>query len=131
MLTSHREEPDLTNGRYRLRLEVGSRQWGGGAYDIDLTIQPALGQVQWKVASASLTAPTSSSDPLIEVKLDMERIGSQAKKPLTRGDWINRSKKRQQLARSAFDELVDEGIIVPVGTIKRGTQTLDTFKMTP
>lgn len=37
-LLSHREVPDVPNGRFRLLLEVGSRQWGGSSWDLDLDV---------------------------------------------------------------------------------------------
>lgn len=38
LLLSHRERADVDNGEFRLLLEVGSRQWGGTTWDLDLTI---------------------------------------------------------------------------------------------
>jgi hypothetical protein len=38
LLTSHREPPDVANGRFRLILEAGSRQWGGSSWDVDLDV---------------------------------------------------------------------------------------------
>ncbi|MGH8976268.1 MAG: AAA family ATPase, partial [Acidimicrobiia bacterium] len=38
LLLSHREEPDVEAGRFRLLLEVGSRQWGGSTWDLDVDL---------------------------------------------------------------------------------------------
>jgi hypothetical protein len=38
LLLSHRETPDVERGAFKLLLEVGSRQWGGSTWDLDLTI---------------------------------------------------------------------------------------------
>jgi hypothetical protein len=38
MLLSHREAADVAGGRFRLLLEVGSRQWGGTEWDLDLNV---------------------------------------------------------------------------------------------
>jgi hypothetical protein len=38
LLLSHREEPDVPNGRFRLTLDVGSRQWGGTTWDLDVDL---------------------------------------------------------------------------------------------
>lgn len=38
LLLSHRVEPDVAGGRFWLRMNVGSRQWGGATYDVDLSI---------------------------------------------------------------------------------------------
>lgn len=37
-LLKHREPADVAAGRFRLTLEVGSRQWGGGSFDVDFDI---------------------------------------------------------------------------------------------
>lgn len=37
-LLSHRENPDVDNGRFRLTLEIGSRRWGGATWDLDLDV---------------------------------------------------------------------------------------------
>jgi hypothetical protein len=47
ILLSHREPPDVANGRFRLLMEIGSRQWGGTEWDLDLDIgrfDPDLGE---------------------------------------------------------------------------------------
>jgi hypothetical protein len=36
LLLSHRGEPDVANGAFRLTLEVGSRQWGGSTWELDV-----------------------------------------------------------------------------------------------
>ena len=38
MLLAHRERPDVEKGVFRLTLEIGSRQWGGSIWDLDLDI---------------------------------------------------------------------------------------------
>jgi hypothetical protein len=54
VLLSHREPPDVEHGRFRLVLEIGSRQWGGTEWDLDLDIgrfDPDLaefdGEITW------------------------------------------------------------------------------------
>jgi AAA domain len=38
VLIAHREDPDVDAGLFRLTLEIGSRQWGGTSWDLDLSI---------------------------------------------------------------------------------------------
>jgi hypothetical protein len=38
LLVGHREDPDVDAGLFRLRLGIGSRQWGGTLWDLDLDI---------------------------------------------------------------------------------------------
>ena len=39
-LLSHREPPNVPDGEFKLLLEVGSRQWGGSEWDLDLNLGP-------------------------------------------------------------------------------------------
>jgi hypothetical protein len=66
-LVSHRKEPDVRNGRFRLLLEVGSRQWGGTSWDLDLDVGTFNidagefdGDITWSIAPTSRrpTRPT-------------------------------------------------------------------------
>ncbi|MBF6557033.1 MAG: AAA family ATPase [Acidimicrobiales bacterium] len=38
VLIAHREQPDVDGGVFRLTFEVGSRQWGGTSWDLDISI---------------------------------------------------------------------------------------------
>jgi hypothetical protein len=37
-LLAHRQNPDVASGRFRLSVEIGSRQWGGSTWELDLDI---------------------------------------------------------------------------------------------
>jgi hypothetical protein len=131
LLTSHRDQPDVANGKYRLTLEVGSRRWGGGTWDLDLTINVPLGQLRWKIGPSSVQ-PTTTHDPFIAIKVDLLRIGHAARKPLTRQEWAVRCGKRRDATLAAFDELVDDGMIVTAGTAPAGKgHTTATYVVQP
>jgi hypothetical protein len=60
MLLSHRVEPDVEHGVFHLAMDVGSRQWGGAAWELDLTLgrfDPELreheGDIRWEIRRAS------------------------------------------------------------------------------
>ena len=38
LLLSHRADPDVAAGDFRLQLDVGSRQWGGRTFDLDMSV---------------------------------------------------------------------------------------------
>lgn len=38
LLLAHREEPDVEGGRFKLVLDIGSRQWGGSTWDLDVSL---------------------------------------------------------------------------------------------
>jgi hypothetical protein len=57
LLLTHREAPEVAAGRFRLLMEVGSRQWGGREHDVDLDLgrfdddlADHDGEVRWRVA---------------------------------------------------------------------------------
>lgn len=56
LLLTHRKKPNVTDGEFHLLLEVGSRQWGGREWDLDLTIGSFdeergehIGEIAWRV----------------------------------------------------------------------------------
>jgi len=60
LLLSHREPPDVEGGEFHLTLEIGSRQWGGSTWDLDLSIgrfDADLGEydgaITWDLARAT------------------------------------------------------------------------------
>jgi len=56
LLLAHRQTPDVRNGRFWLSLEVGSRQWGGNTWDLDLDLGAFdadtgdhVGDIKWRL----------------------------------------------------------------------------------
>jgi Xaa-Pro aminopeptidase len=73
ILLSHRQDPDVPNGRFYLTLEIGSRQWGGSAWDLNLDLgrfDEALGEydgaITWDLNRAG-SAPSAASSRLVEL----------------------------------------------------------------
>jgi hypothetical protein len=63
MLVSHREVPDVDGGIFRLTLDIGSRQWGGTTWDLDLSIgrfdedtMSHDGEITWDLNRASASS---------------------------------------------------------------------------
>lgn len=61
LLLDHRTEPDVARGRFRLRLEIGSRQWGGSRWDLDLDLGAFdvdlgefTGDISWHICRAEV-----------------------------------------------------------------------------
>ena len=128
LLLRHRERADPSIGRYRLRLDVGSRQWGGESYDLDIAVDPLTGRVGWDITEAS-DEPDDGIDPLTEAKLELLRTGRKARKAMTRAAWIERATGRDQTLRAAFDELVIDEQIVVVATFRSGSNTVSTYEV--
>ena len=75
VLLDHRSTPDVAEGRFALRAEVGSRQWGGAGWDIDLDI-----------GRFDLEQGTHASP----IKVSVERSGSGASAPSGRERLLTR-----------------------------------------
>jgi hypothetical protein len=59
ILVRHREDPRVAEGRFRLLLEIGSRQWGGNMWDLDVDLGPFdseagehTGEIVWSISPA-------------------------------------------------------------------------------
>lgn len=130
-LLRHRCPPDVNAGQFRLGLALGSRQWSGSTWDLDLNLgrfDADLGMhdgpIRWKIQPAAAGAgqgATAGADELATAKVDILRVGRQAQKPLAKTAWAQRAGRRGTTARAAFDELVADGEIVQVGDKKPPT----------
>jgi hypothetical protein len=124
-LLKHRSPPDVPAGKFRLRLDLGSRQWGGSSWDLDLNIGRYVadmglhdGPITWHLQPVS-TVQVAAPDPLIDVKVAVLAAGRHIKKPTTKTGWVDRVGRRQRAAAAAFDELVAEGAITEVPSAGR------------
>lgn len=59
-LLSHREAPRVSTGEFKLLLDIGSRRWGGGEWELDLTLGSFdvdlgqhVGEITWEIRRAS------------------------------------------------------------------------------
>jgi hypothetical protein len=69
MLVAHREALDVEAGAFKLRLQIGSRQWGGSYWDLDLTVgrfDPETGshdgEITWQIHPATSGSPKPSQN---------------------------------------------------------------------
>jgi hypothetical protein len=68
-LIRHRDVPDVDGGHFRLEVSIGSRQWGGGTYDLDMNIGhfdsdagTHDGPITFQVHTASQVTKTDDAD---------------------------------------------------------------------
>ena len=66
LLVAHRQDPDVAGGRFWLTLEVGSRQWGGRTWELDLDVGAFdedsgthVGDITWDLRSATAGSVTT------------------------------------------------------------------------
>ena len=114
-LLSHREEPDVGRGEFRLLLEVGSRQWGGSAWDLDVSLgafnhdlEDFDGDVSWAIRRHDGASDGGGGRSVAERVLD--HIGGH---PLQESrEDVARSVGGNLVAnRQAIDDLVASGAL--------------------
>jgi len=130
-LLKHRVKADVAAGRYRLRLDVGSRQWGGGAWDLDFDMD-LLGGLTVNITEAAEEQEgedEGKAERFGKFKKDVLAMGRQQQRPLIRAEWIKLVKGRDQDVRDAFDSLVAAGEIIAVSTTKSGSNDVVSYQV--
>lgn len=117
LLLAHREEPDVDIGSFRLILEIGSRQWGGATWDLDIELgrfDEELGEfdgdLTWTInthAEADGTAGRTAKarDLILDIVADMPWA-------FTKTEVRDRVKGDRGAFDAAWDELHDGQDIV-------------------
>jgi len=126
MLLAHREAPDVDAGRFRLKLDVGSRQWGGGSFHVDYDVgrfDPASGTHDGPITFA-VHAPgagtESDRDPDADKRIKGRRLVFEtmrkARRPLTKTEIAERcAGVARTFLLAEIAALIDEGQIVEHG----------------
>jgi AAA domain len=132
LLLEHREQADVENGLFRLRLDIGSRQWGGTTWNLDLDIGrfdidtgSHDGQIAWDLSrstgaqsrSEKATAGQTKAEKLI-LDIIADHSGEKTKteiKVLVGGS--------KDAFESAFNDLASRGVIAhnQAGRAEAGT----------
>lgn len=142
LLVSHRQTPDVPGGRFWLRLEVGSRQWGGTSWEVDIDLGKLvpstglhIGAIKWAIRPATMTTsdPQTAHDAkLAQAKVDLLRVGRK-RKPFMKSELVDDTAGTKVIKARAFDLLVDVGTIVQAGTRTvpwgKGTREVPVFKV--
>jgi hypothetical protein len=120
LLLDHRETPDVENGLFRLTLEVGSRQWGGMTWDLDLDIGrfdidtgSHDGQIAWDLHKARSSGTTAEKANDAKAKARYAILETLADLPwsLTKTELKATVGGNRSTFDAALGELVDEGRI--------------------
>ena len=110
LLTSHREEPNVAGGDIKLRLDIGSRQWGGSTWDLNLHVGTFDhdtgthdGPITWEIepATGSVAAGTSRD----AAKTAITRVISDHPGEFTRTQILEKVGGNKTAAQGAFDDL--------------------------
>jgi hypothetical protein len=120
LLLEHRETPDVENGLFRLRLEIGSRQWGGSAWDLDLDIGrfdedtgSHDGQISWDLnrAGASRSKSDGASDRAARCETRILEVLADCPWELTRSKVKEIVGGGREVFERTFDDLSGRGVI--------------------
>lgn len=116
MLTRHRQDPDVANGDFHLEIQIGSRQWGGSTWDLDIhlgRLDPDTGQHSgdptWTVTPTDRTArDTEATDERRQRILDAvhEHPGQLIREELARA-----AGGKIETARKLVDRMAEQGLI--------------------
>jgi hypothetical protein len=126
LLVRHREKADVERGRFKLRLDIGSRQWGGTSWDLDLDIgafNPLTrqhdGVVAWTINPASdddgRDPQDAHDEKIITARLALLKVGRKQRrlgKPFTKTELVHATAGNHQILGVAFDQLVGDGSLI-------------------
>jgi hypothetical protein len=125
-LLRHRQNPDVEHGRFWLTADIGSRQWGGASYELDLDIgrfDPDTGThdgpIRWTVHTAGAGAePTDRDrDKRLTARTCIVQTMKRARNPLSRDEIKERTtgvSKTHIVAETAL--MIEDGILVHDGS---------------
>ena len=110
ILLSHRNAPNVETGQFRLTLEIGSRQWGGTTWELDLDVgrfdvdrAEFDGAISWDLRRAA---------PSTDLAVQIAEIVA-AEPDLTKEELAERVGGRRQAGRQAVRDAEEKGLIVP------------------
>jgi hypothetical protein len=130
LLIDHRETPDVAAGKFQLKLDLGSRQWGGSTWHLDLHIGrfdedtgEHDGDITWHVRRATGTA-TSGSPGDKDIDTRQAILGVLADRPgATKTDVFSLVKGNRERFHKAFNDLADRRAIAHDQTGKSAGKT--------
>ena len=122
ILSSHRETPNVDAGTFRLSLDVGSRQWGGSTWNVDVNLgrfdDELVDHVEEITFSVRRRTDRVEADPDaaekaadVEIRLDVFRVFRKARGDgwLTRQEILDRVGKQRVRVVRAITAMTDEG----------------------
>jgi hypothetical protein len=111
ILLAHRSDPDVENGRFHLDMSIGSRQWGGTAWELDLDIGRFNvdtgqhdGEITWALRRPAAANANRESD-LFAVVLD---VLEEHPWQLTKAKLVEAVGGKATVARGLIDALVQD-----------------------
>jgi RecA-family ATPase len=110
-LMKQREKPDLAANEFKLRVSLGSRQWGGAAYDLDISLGAFdldafeyTSDMTWDIRDAAETDHEKETTLTADFML-LAKFGQ----PMTKKDFAANVGVAEKQAGRRLDDLVDAG----------------------
>jgi len=119
MLLAHREDPDVDAGLFRLTLDIGSRQWGGTTWDLDLDIGrfdedtgSHDGEITWDICRASTSTKAEVvTSKARQTQMAIREVLADCPWTLTKTELKVRVGGGRAVFESALSDLVGKGEI--------------------
>ena len=118
-LLAHREQPKVDEGSFRLDMQVGSRQWGGADWWLDVELgrfdaelMEHDGDIRFTVRRPEDRTDDHGADEDAATALAITKVFQRARKPVTRTDVVTRVKGRAVDTRRVLSEMVDDGRVI-------------------
>ncbi|MGH9046762.1 MAG: AAA family ATPase, partial [Acidimicrobiales bacterium] len=118
LLLAHREPPDVNAGQFRLTLEIGSRQWGGTTWDLDLGLGhfdqetgTHDGEITWDLRPACPGVVKESGSKSVDAQLLISEVLADCPWTLTKTELRARVGGSRAIFDEALSALVDKGVI--------------------
>lgn len=113
ILLAHRQDPDVPNGRFYLELNIGSRQWGGSTWELDIDVgrfDPDTaeydGAITWDLRRSG-SGQSSKHDGKVRILAAvLEHPGELGKEEAAKAAGMN-----LKVARELVQKLTDDGHI--------------------
>lgn len=112
LLLSHRVDPDVPNGRFKLLLEIGSRQWGGSTWELDLNVGrfdvetgEYDGAITWELRRSNAGSRSAGGAEKILAAITLQPG------ELTKEEAAKAAGMKLNEARQIVNELDDKGLI--------------------
>jgi hypothetical protein len=119
VLLAHRVDPDVSAGRFQLTLEVGSRQWGGRSWELDLELGSFdeesgshVGDITWELRPATGRTIVEKSTATAD-RAQTRILAALEDEPwtYTRTQLRGNVGGGREVFEKVFDELIDVGTI--------------------
>ena len=130
LLLAHRDKPDVENGAFRLKLEIGSRQWGGTTWDLDLNVGrfdqdtgTHDGEISWDLRRANSAGPKSENNSSLTMEREILQVLTDQPWELTKSGIKEHAGGRRQVFGAVFSDLIQRGVIADkeIGRMEGGT----------